>query len=211
MLTWEEISGLLCFSPKLWLSNPAGCQQGSTAFQSGASNSEKLILNRDTLHLPAGHFAGKCYLDSTWLPGLPGLGRRWSVAPCPTSRSPRARPGSRLPSLPGSPHKAWSSPAPQQSGMLHAWVSNVCFSPCLELGTGRGEERVPHPFSLWNRRRHVTESLKVRIFRSPHLQSAALSPHRAQVSRRHIHTYSTGWRVRKGVGHRRAERRLLWP
>lgn len=105
LLTWEEISGLLCFSPKLWLSNPAGCQQGSTAFQSGASNSEKLILNRDTLHLPAGHFAGKCYLDSTWLPGLPGLGRRWSVAPCPTSQSPRARSGSQLRSLPGSPHK----------------------------------------------------------------------------------------------------------
>lgn len=74
LLTWEEISGLLCFSSKLWLSNPARSHHGSTAFQSGASNSEKLILNRDTLHLPTEHLAGKHYLDSARLPGLLKLG-----------------------------------------------------------------------------------------------------------------------------------------
>lgn len=44
LLTWEEVSGLLRLSPELRLSGPARGHQESAAFQTRASDPEKLIL-----------------------------------------------------------------------------------------------------------------------------------------------------------------------
>lgn len=138
LLTGEGISGLLCFSLKLRLSNSARSHRGSTAFQSGASNSEKLILHRDTLHLPTEQFSSKVLPRLSLAAKLLGLGPAGGQL-CPTSSSPQAQPSFQLhlPSRMFPPSLDFSF-ASYQPFKFHKRLLNACLLPCTVLGSRKG-------------------------------------------------------------------------